>query len=69
MESGSRDSSSLSTRFFSSPEEAVEQISDLLRAEDFETLACYYELTGSGIDRSELESFQNPPQQVQQETH
>ena len=56
MESGSQDSSEQTRRFFSSPEEGVERISDFLRVEDFKTLASYYDLTGSGIGRAYLES-------------
>ncbi len=56
MENGSRDLASIPRRFFSSPEEAVEKISDLLRREDFKTLAGYYDLSGSGISRTDLES-------------
>ncbi len=41
-------------RYFSSPEEAVPIIADLLRKEDFEILAQYYELTGSEVQLSEL---------------
>ncbi len=38
--------------YFTSPEHAVE----LLLAKDFRTLADYYDLSGSSIDRRELES-------------
>lgn len=47
---------SIGTAWFSSPEEAVPAISEMLRSEDFRRLASYYDLTGSGIDRGELES-------------
>ena len=40
--------------FFPSPKQAVEAISKMLREEDWATLARYYELEGSGIDRSNL---------------
>ncbi len=43
-------------RFFDSPEQAVDRISDLLRKEDWATLARYYDLAGTGVDRSTLES-------------
>ena len=56
MIDGTQDFSSHPELFFSSPEEAVEKMSALLRVEDFKTLACYYDLTGSGIDRADLES-------------
>jgi len=42
--------------YFSSPKEAVPVIADLLRKEDFETLTKYYDLSGSDIQKSELES-------------
>ena len=41
--------------FFTSPEQAVEVARKLLLAEDFSTLADYYDLSGSEIDRSRLE--------------
>ena len=43
-----------SASFFESPEAAVPVIAELLRKEGFRDLASYYDLTGSGIDRSEL---------------
>jgi len=42
--------------YFKSPKLAVQQITDLLNRRDFKTLAAYYDLSGSGIPRSELES-------------
>ena len=43
-------------RYFESPQKAVETITELLMKERFGELASYYDLTGSGIARSELES-------------
>lgn len=42
--------------FFSSPEEAIPIISELLKKNNFKTLADYYYLSGTEIDRSVLES-------------
>ena len=56
MSNGPQDLSSFQSLFFSSPEEAVEKISDLLRVEDFNTLARYYDLSGSETERADLES-------------
>ena len=44
------------TRYFASPQEAVNIITELLGQSDWKTLASYYDLSGSGIDREELES-------------
>lgn len=43
-------------RYFSSPQEAVILATELLRKEDWKTLSRYYDLSGSQIDRRELES-------------
>ena len=43
-------------RYFEFPEQAVAEISKLLAAEDWATLAEYYDLTGTSIDRKDLES-------------
>ena len=45
-----------SARYFASPEEAVPLIARLLEARDFGALASYYDLSGSGVERAELES-------------
>ena len=42
--------------YFPSPADAVPKIADLLRAKDWATLACCYDLSGSTIDRADLES-------------
>ncbi len=42
--------------YFSSPQGAVPRIAELLRQEDFKTLAKYYDLSGSDIPLSDLES-------------
>ncbi len=42
--------------YFTSPEQAVEVARQLLLAEDYDTLADYYDLSGSDIDRSDLVS-------------
>lgn len=42
--------------YFSSPEEAVDRITGLLRREDWPTLARYYDLAGTSIERDELTS-------------
>ena len=42
--------------YFSSPRAAVERVTELLRAEDWPTLARYYDLSGTSIDRAELTS-------------
>jgi hypothetical protein len=44
------------SRYFLSPQEAVAIITELLGKEDWATLSLYYDLSGTGIDRSELES-------------
>jgi len=41
--------------YFSSPEESVTRTTALLRSQDWRELARYYDLTGTGINRSELE--------------
>jgi hypothetical protein len=43
-------------RYFISPQEAVILITEMLRREDWSTLSRYYDLSGSKVDRSELES-------------
>jgi len=43
-------------RHFESPEAAVKQIADMLREQNFATLAMYYDLSGTGIDRATLRS-------------
>ena len=43
-------------RYFASPQEAVPLIARLLEGRDFETLASYYDLGESDIDRAELKS-------------
>lgn len=43
-------------RYFASPQQAVSTINDLLRKQDWATLSRYYDLAGSAVDRSELES-------------
>lgn len=42
--------------YFSFPRAAVERITELLRAEDWRTLARYYDLTGTSIKREDLAS-------------
>jgi hypothetical protein len=42
-------------RYFTSPEQAVEVARKLLLAEDYPALADYYDLSGSDVDRDELE--------------
>jgi hypothetical protein len=44
------------TRYFTSPEDGVEKIRELLNKEDFATLAKYYDLNGSEIARADLVS-------------
>lgn len=44
------------SRYFASPEEAVVRITALLRTEDWAMLSRYYDLTGSKVDRREVES-------------
>ncbi len=44
------------TYYFSSPAEAVQMITELLKNQNFKTLARYYDLSNSEIKRSELES-------------
>jgi hypothetical protein len=43
-------------KYFKSSKEAVEVISSLLRKSDWVTLSRYYDLSGSDIDRKELET-------------
>lgn len=43
-------------QYFSSPQEAIPRIAELLRQEDFRTLARYYDLSSSDIPLSEMES-------------
>ncbi len=43
-------------RYFASPEEAVQTITELLTKEDFKTLSAYYDLSGSNLIISDLES-------------
>ncbi len=43
-------------KYFSSPKEAVPAIAELLRKEDFKTLSRYYDLSGSQIAKTQLES-------------
>jgi len=43
-------------RYFASPEEAVTVTTELLKKEDWATLSRYYDLTGSNVTRSDLES-------------
>ena len=43
-------------KYFSSPKDAVPIISNLLRNQDFKTLAAYYDLSSSKIKRADLES-------------
>ncbi len=43
-------------KFFSSPQEAIAIISELLRENDYKSLTDYYDLKGSEIKRSDLES-------------
>lgn len=43
-------------KYFTSPEESVLVITDLLKKEDFRTLAAFYELSSSKIKRADLES-------------
>lgn len=42
--------------YFKSAEEAVAVINRLLKNEDWATLGCYYDLTGTSIDRSMVQS-------------
>ncbi len=42
--------------FFTSPQEAVPKIADMLRQSDFKTLARYYDLTDSDVPLADLES-------------
>ncbi len=42
--------------YFSSPQEAVPKIAEMLRQSDFKRLAGYYDLTGSDIQVADLES-------------
>jgi hypothetical protein len=52
----STEASMSDTAFFASPESAVEAIREMLRDEDWATLASYYDLTGTTIDRQTLVS-------------
>ena len=45
-------------KYFKSPEEAVQIISRLLEKDDWKTLSLYYDLSGTDIDRKDLESGQ-----------
>ena len=42
--------------YFDEPEKAVGEISRMLHEQDWLQLACYYDLSDSGIERAELES-------------
>jgi len=44
------------SRFFESPQQAVEEITKLLKQKKFHELACYYDLNNSDRNRSMLES-------------
>ena len=44
------------TYYFSSPSEAIEIITELLKGKNFKTLAKYYDLTNSEVKQSDLES-------------
>jgi len=46
----------IQTRYFSSPETAVSIITNLLRKDDFKTLASYYDLSSSMVKRTSLET-------------
>ena len=46
----------LKTYYFSSPEESIQIISELLKKNNFKILAKYYDLSNSDIQLSELES-------------
>ncbi len=41
-------------RYFTSPQASVDVITDLLKSEDWRTLASYYDLSGTGIDDESL---------------
>ncbi len=43
-------------RYFASPQKAIPEITRLLKAKDFETLAACYDLSGSTVRRADLES-------------
>ena len=43
-------------KYFTSPEESVPVITDLLKKQDFKALAAFYDLNSSKIKRAELES-------------
>lgn len=43
-------------KYFTSPEESVLVITDLLKREDFKTLALFYNLSSSEIKKTDLES-------------
>ena len=53
---GRRGASGVAARSFASPEAAVPQIDAMLRKEDWKSLASYYDLAGSGVDRKDLET-------------
>lgn len=48
--------SGTAARYFTSPEQAVIHITELLRKEDWTALSRYYDLSDSKVDRGELES-------------
>lgn len=48
--------SGLEAAFFETPEQAVDSIRGMLRSENWASLARYYDLSGSGIDRDTLDS-------------
>lgn len=50
------DTKGTEAHYFTSPEEAVILVNELLRKEDWTTLSRYYDLSESQIDPSELES-------------
>lgn len=47
---------SSSEMYFSSPQEAVSRLAELVRNKEFKTLAKYYDLSGSDIPLADLES-------------
>jgi hypothetical protein len=53
---GNNHQDTLKTYYFSSPAEAIDIITDLLKKSNFKRLAKYYDLSSSGIKLSELES-------------
>jgi hypothetical protein len=44
------------SRYFTSPQESVERISDLVRNKQWTVLSEYYDLAGSNLDRQKLQS-------------